>query len=287
MNGLKMIAAVGLVMVAGSAWGQVDTIHSSNDSLDIKRTDTNAASLAQRGNNDTLIFQSLKEHSVISQISVVQNGSWFWEGLIGVFGVLVGSLLTYYLGYRQDKNRKDARYSSLLLILKEETKHNLDLECQIHAYLYARLIPSFDLDLYFGNNLLLEFTNICIKQDVLKNLFRNYFEYTHIQQRLSSFRMPPHSSLGILEVLPVESGEALSEVLTNDILGGAELVRRNIRRTLNFYNFIIDELHSIGIKGIRLTESYLTEMYEESQQIPDVINSATYQGIDLNDRPAY
>jgi hypothetical protein len=70
---------------------------------------------------------------------------YFLPGAVSLFAAILSFFLSQLYFRRLDRNRDQKEYYSILKVVAEEVKRNLHLECQLHAYLYVALMPTFGL----------------------------------------------------------------------------------------------------------------------------------------------
>lgn len=216
----------------------------------------------------------------------------FWHGELArglvtlIIGIISFFLSQIYFRYR-DKKKDKEEYLSLLSVTAEEVKRNLDSECQIHAYLYVNIMPTFELSFFVPANIFKELTRICDNYDLLKNLYQKYFEYRHIQDRIDRTKKI-NDHIGTIQI----SGSTVRQNLQRNFIaernGTTELIRGNIRGSLELYNFLIQELaKSKRYRLNQLSIKYLDEKFDYFQTCNEVQTAAQQQNINLQERQRY
>ena len=233
------------------------------------------------------------EEQTPTLVGIVTNDDpWYIKyGFPGVVALLVGfiSFMSSQLWFRRkDKKQKEDDYCSLLRVTAEEVKRNLDSECQMHAYFYVGLVPTFDLSFYVSDNVFQELTKICKNYDLLQQLYQKYFEYTHIQNRIQRTRsIQDRLKSQILSgITPTKKGLAEFQI---ERQGTAALIHGNIHGSWNLYNSIIHELQTFNkhehLRSLEL--NYLDDKFEYFQNERDVVTVAQRKGVDLSQRERY
>lgn len=154
----------------------------------------------------------------------------------------------------------------------DEVKRNLDLECQLHAYLFVYILPTFSLSFFITDRIFAELTTVCLNFDLLKKIFHKYFEYEHIQNRIDR-----------ITELSNEKSNA------REFNGTWLLVNTNIKDSFNLYNKITNEINSFFKKEKldELPDSYLKKKYNQFQFDLPLLALAKKAKIDLNRRPKF
>lgn len=236
----------------------------------------------------------VSETTPIASEPPIQQGSseplsktWYAEyvarGLVTlIVGVLAFFLSQVYFRYR-DREKREKDYLSLLSVTAEEIKRNLDSECQMHAYLYVNIMPTFELSFFVPENIFKELTNICQNYDLLKNLFKKYFEYRHIQNRVGRTKT-------LWDTLTNQPSppQQMQQKYANERDDTAELIRGNIKGSFDTYNSIVAELKGLKEHDLSaLSERFLDERYDYFQNSTEVQTAATQQSINLQARKKY
>jgi hypothetical protein len=174
-----------------------------------------------------------------------------------------------------EKKRENQKrlYLSVLRAIYCDFKKNLDLMCQLHAYLYVKLAPSFSLELSWKGALIETLVPVCLNFSLLDSIYDGYFEFIHIQTRVDQYRQ--------------SYGNPLYDTLRK---GAYALINNDIRRIFGILSEIAEEINTRSVTEERidkLPEDYLTKKFQEFQEDPDVVSGATRQGIDLSNRDRF
>ena len=190
---------------------------------------------------------------------------------------LIVALIGLYVGLRVDRSRQRKKqkklYVYVLRSIYYDYKKNLDLQCQLHAYLFVKILPSFSLELSRKTALVQALVPVCLNFNLLDRISDGYFELVHVQRRLDQLQQSYHS--------------AGFEFLRS---GTYTLINNDIRLIFGILLEIIDEVRQRSDKseGIdRLPEDYLTRKFEEFQNDQGVLSRAKGQKIDLSRRDRF
>jgi len=229
----------------------------------------------------------------IDEITIDSNNkNWFDKYILQNLITLIIAVISFFLSqlyFRiKDKNLDIKKYLSHLKIIVEEIKRNLDFECQLHAYIYVNIMPTFGLSFFVSQNILYDFSRISKNYTILKALFAKYFEYNHIQNRINQL-YEVAEKVAQLQADTTTGAQTLQKWLDrydNEKIGTLKLINGNIPGSLNLYNSIIEEISKYETQSEYkiLESSYLDEKYDEYQADVDVVGSAQYSRIDLNNR---
>lgn len=89
---------------------------------------------------------------------------------------------------KKERENQKKLYLSVLRTIYCDFKKNLDLMCQLHAYLYVKLAPSFSLELSWRGALIETLVPVCLNFSLLDSIYDGYFELIHIQARVDQYR---------------------------------------------------------------------------------------------------
>ncbi|MEE9554031.1 MAG: hypothetical protein V3W18_07000 [candidate division Zixibacteria bacterium] len=225
---------------------------------------------------------------------------WYLKYLLPFIGSILIGVLSFsgsQLLFRiRDKTRSREKYSGYLRVIREEVKRNLDLLCQLHAYLYVRLFPTFNLSSFVNEEIFSRLTAVCLNHELLNKIFYRYFEYRHIRNRLDRIFKLLDEFEEITFRIPInqDSKHAVERTLKNEIEGTIRLIGENIRASLKAYNEITVEINSRDKKGIleELPSVYLQEKYDLFQKDDDVLRAEAeiiklYPHLVLSKRPKF
>ncbi|MEG8947486.1 hypothetical protein [Rosettibacter firmus] len=203
--------------------------------------------------------------------------------IVGIVSFLLSQLYLRHL----DKKRSKDKYIGILKVLSEEVKRNLDLECQLHAYLYVRLLPTFGLSFFITEKIFAELTTVCLNYDLLKKIFHKYFEYRHIQNRLDKI-LTSYKELEETKKVRDDSFNSIfaATKYSSEINGTILLIQGNIKGSYELYNEIIREIHFYDDKAQvkELPSTYLQIKYDEFQNDSAVKSSAKRIDLDYLDK---
>lgn len=218
------------------------------------------------------------------------DGEAFFNVIVGVLiGVITSFFSQAYLR-RLDKKRRREEYVGLLKVILEEVKRNLNLECQLHAYFHVGIMPTFGLSFFISDNVFKEFTKVCENYDLLRLLFHKYFEYRHIQNRIDRTIKRNEQVDEILiqrdSIKNSNEWRLATGIYHEERLGTCELIRGNVRGSLDLYNVIVKEIKKFEKSQTysELPLSYLDQKYDEFQKTEYIIKVAQQNKINLNAR---
>lgn len=226
------------------------------------------------------------EFPLLQSNSETLSRIWYAEYIARGLVTLIVGVLSFFFAQlyfrRLDKNKKKKDYLSLLTVTAEEIKRNLDSECQMHAYLYVNIMPTFELSFFVPDNIFKELTNVCENYHILKNLYHKYFEYRHIQNRVNRTK----TLLDTLIRQPLDP--QIYRRYENERDDTAELIRGNIKGSFDTYNSIVQELKDSKEHDlVALPDTYLDQKFDYFQNSPEVRAAATQHNINLQDRKKY
>jgi hypothetical protein len=221
-------------------------------------------------------FQFRKDTIEVKLISDKTEDKWYLRYLLPALLTLLIGIISFFLSqiYMRslDKKKAKIKYVGILKVLSEEIKRNLDLECQLHAYLYVDILPTFGLSFFITDKMFSELTSVCLNYDLLKKIFHKYFEYHHIQNRLDI----TIQSARDLENVKGDSYELLlrKNRYASEKGGTYLLIQGNIKGSFEIYNEIIREIKKYDkvSKLSELPSNYLEIKYYEFQKHPDVLS---------------
>ncbi len=216
----------------------------------------------------------------------------FLSGLI--IGVISFLLTQIYFRYR-DKNRARQQYIGYLRTIRDEIKRNLDLLCQLHAYLYVNGHPTFGLSSFVNEDIFSRLTVVCLNHELLNEVFYRYFDYRHIQNRLNRIATIRN------DLAEIRSHEAVNHIrkhnaegrLRSEIGGTIGLIEGNIAVSFNTYNQATDEMNIYLKKKLsKLPVNYLKDKYDQFQISPDVLGALSIlknlePNVNLDNRAKY
>jgi hypothetical protein len=235
-------------------------------------------------------------------IGIILNGvePWYIKYFLPAVLYLIIGIVSFFLsqiGIRHiDKRRSREKYLGYLRVIRADIKRNLDLFCQLHAYLYVRAVPTFQLTLFVGGEIFSGISTICLNYDLLDEIFYRYFDYRHIQNRLDRILEISNELNEIRSQSSINQDQKhrTERELESQMGGTLMLIEGNIKYSFNSYNQITAEI-SLRDKKSRLVElsnNYLKDKFEKFQTSPDVLAAVKYaegQGriIDLSKRPRF
>lgn len=233
-------------------------------------------------NNATTQF--LKDTIDVKLTSDKIDDKWYLKYFLPALLTLMIGILSFFLTQmylrRIDDNKAKDKYVGILKVLSEEIKRNLDLECQLHAYLYVGIIPTFGLSFFITDNIFSDLTSVCINYDLLKKIFHKYFEYRHIQNRLDK------TSRAAEELYEAKKDNSDQTRLTyaswyysDEKEGTYLLIQGNIKGSFEIYNEIVREINSYDKKSylFELPNDYLEKKYYEFQTHPDIVKATEHK----------
>jgi len=197
----------------------------------------------------------------------------FWPAVSSLIVALILFLIGLLVDRRNQKKKQGKLYISVLRSIHYDYKKNLGLLCQLHAYLFVRILPSFTLELSRKDELLKTLIPICLNFNLLDHVSDGYFELVHIQRRLDQ----------VIQSYQSTKFESL-------LFGAYSLINIDIRKIFGVLSEIIEEVNKRSDKseGIdKLPEHYLTQKFEEFQNNPDISSTAKDQHIDLSKRDRF
>jgi hypothetical protein len=229
------------------------------------------------------IYQKTQAYDTISAagkkavISGQNQGSNFLQILLPtlISSVVIISIFVIDKIIQRIRTRRNQKrlYLSVLRAIYYDFKKNLDLMCQLHAYLYCKLLPSFSLELSWKGALIETLVPVCLNFSLLNRIYYGYFELVHIQTRVDQYR---------------ESyGNRLNDTLRK---GTYALINNDIKRIFGILSEIAKEVNTKAASKERideLPEDYLAEKFREFQEDLDVMSTATKHEIDLSKRERF
>jgi hypothetical protein len=214
------------------------------------------------------------------------NESWYIKYLLPAFIALILAILSFFISQMYlrylDKKRSREKYIGILRVLAEEIKRNLDLECQLHAYLFVGILPTFSLSFFITDKIFSELTAVCLNYDLLKEIFHNYFEYQHIQNRIDRMILIASERDEIKKYQVVDRWTAMTalssvhERYNSESNSTIQLIQSDIKGSFILYNNIVGEinLRVERDKMIPLPDNYLESKFIEFQTDPTVVTAA-------------
>ena len=229
---------------------------------------------------------------------ILNNGEvWYLKYLLPYVLTLIFGIISFFLSQlyirHLDRIRSRDKYLGYLRVIREEIKRNLDLMCQLHAYLYVRATPTFKLSFFVGDDMFSGISTICLNYELLNEIFYRYFDYRHIQDRLDKIIKITNDLKEIRAHSAVDhEQEHLAERSLESERGGTiMLISGNTRVSFNTYNQITDELNSRNKRANlkKLPDNYLKELYDKFQVDEAVVNAVKFYGdrADLSKRPKF
>jgi hypothetical protein len=204
--------------------------------------------------------------------------------LIGIISFFLSQLLIRYL----EKNKSREKYVGNLKIILEEIKRNLDLECQLHAYLYVQILPTFSLSFFITEKIFAELAEVCINYDLLKKIFHKYFEFRHIQNRIDKTITKARELEEVLKNEPnnFRKIQMAGDIYDSERLGTILLIHGNIVGTYELYNSIIKEINGLEKNNLieYLPKDYLEMKFYEYQNDLETNSAAKTNQININER---
>lgn len=206
---------------------------------------------SKKVSKNSISFQSpmplLKDSIKVNIIMNNEKDPWYLEYLIPQIITLVIGIISFFISqlYMKclDRKRAEEKYLGNLKVILEEIKHNLDLECQLHAYLYVNILPTFSLSFFIADKIFSELFTVCFNYDLLKQIFYKYFEYKHIQNRIDE------TCAKAKEVEDIMTGDSTSEkkevlksIYESKLLGTLSLIHGDIKNSYKLYNNIVIEI---------------------------------------------
>jgi len=192
----------------------------------------------------------------------------FWPAFSSFVAALILFGIGLWINRWRQKRKQEELYVSILRSIHYDYRKNLDLLCQLHAYLFVRILPSFKLELSRKDELLKTLIPICLNFNLLDRISEGYFELVHIQRRLDQ----------VIQSYGSSEFESL-------LRGTHTLMNIRIQFIFEILSEIIDEIREKGGNGIvQLPEDYLEKKFEEFQKDPEILSAAKAQGIDLSRR---
>ena len=259
-------------------------------STDIITVDNNISYLHKQ-KFDTLKTENDK---IIITMPEVKNEPWYLKYLLPSILTLIVALISFWLTqlYFRNQNNKNMlnEYCDLLQYISSEVKRNLDLECQIHAYLFSGLLPTFRLT-FFGLDIFKELARVSLNNGLLNDIYQGYFYFQHIQDRIDLTFKKDEIFFELSTTLPKEANEVKKAKKRYDSVksGTEELIRGNVKESFELYNSILKELKKFkpNTNLILLSEEYLEKKYIEYQKDRVVLEAAKMHGIDIRNRPRF
>jgi hypothetical protein len=232
------------------------------------------------------------DQDINSLLSVLEKDPWYIEYLLPAVFTLIVALMSFILSqvYFRYLDRRKARekYVGILRVILDEVRRNLDLECQLHAYLYVNTLPTFGLSLFVTDRIFSQLTTVCLNFDLLKEIFRKYFEYRHIQNRVDRIIRISNELTQIKSSRPVDHDREhnIERRLRSDRGGTISLIGGNVKLSFDLHNSIVDEINLLTKTNqiSHLPSNYLEEKYNQFQTDPDVVKAAELFNIDLSQR---
>lgn len=175
-------------------------------------------------------------------------------------------------------------YCSHLRVVASEVKKNLDLRCQLHAYFFVHLLPSFDMSLFAEKHVLPSLAAHSKNDALLRMVFNDYFECGHIQNRLQAART---MKLG-------PTPDAIKAMLAKSAFDSycdrsAEIINGSIQGALELYNAILAELQAMksACSLSPLALEYLDDRYDYFQTERFVMQAIERGHVDISQRPRH
>lgn len=201
----------------------------------------------------------------------------FFDRLWPQVSSLVIALILFFVGVLVDRMRRRKKekklYVSLLRSIYYDYKKNLDLLCQLHAYLFLAILPSFSLELSRKDALVQTLVPVCLNFKLLDNISDGYFELVHIQNRLDHL-----------------SRSAATDKWSPLLRGTYQLIHNDIRFVFGIMKLIAQEMRRIDPTGSSISspsEDDLKERFDKWQQDPDIVKISQRSGADLSTRERF
>jgi len=212
----------------------------------------------------------------VARVSLLDHVLTF-AGALAV--AIIAFLVSQRLTARESREAVRVEYCSLLKVVAEEVLRNLELECQIHAYIYAGLSPTFRMSLVAPGTVFRRLSAIHEDSSLLRLIFREYYEFQHIDDRLSYAR--DAREIVAQTVRQTMSGEVAqrhqaARVEYDSKRGGvAKLANSHTVRAWRLYNELVRELelHQQAEGFDRLPDDYLLKRHEAWQNDPDTVSA--------------
>ena len=189
----------------------------------------------------------------------------------------ITALTVFGIGIWSDRKSKRKKrenlYLSLLRSIHYDYKKNLDSLCQLHAYLFLAVLPSFSLELSRKDALVQTLIPVCFNFELLDRISDGYFELVHIQNRLNH--------------LPRAAG---TDRWTHLLVGTRQLIHNDIMFIFKISGLISEEMRMRARKAEgfpHLPEDYLKQKFDEWQKNSDIIAIARQQETDLLERSKF
>lgn len=250
--------------------------------------------------NSNQVFVNCKTDSlylalVINDV-INKNNSWFnssigghiLQALLTVLVALVLFIIYQMYFKRRDRNIRRKEYNGLLRILADDVMRNLNFECQLNAYVFVGIEPSFKLSFLPKDLIFKDLVTISDNYLLLNRIFTKYYELKHIQDRVNEVYLK-RTALTELISKKIVSGPEFdrAKLMCDDSRDGTtELIRGNIRGTFELYNEIVNEIEANCKKNKlkKLNVKILDELYDKHQNENVVMFVAKQENIDLTKR---
>ena len=185
--------------------------------------------------------------------------------VVGIVLLILGRVVEHWL----QRYRRRQLFREWLHVVADEIKRNLRLLAQTDAYLYVGLIPTYSLSLFAPEHAFREMSLASRGHPILNRLFSIYYEYQHIQDRLTQ-----------LDELNKQRIAAQGQPRSSSVSGSGasplpalmqatrQLVRNNICPSFELHQELA---RTIGID--LLPADHLKKLHADFQAAPEVKNA--------------
>ena len=135
--------------------------------------------------------------------------------LAPLFGVLFGIPFAFWIDRKTRERSKRERAIAILSALKEEINHNRGLLKQIQNELTPKSMIYYNMDMNTWRATSLEEFEGIILHELLRHIYRIYYEYEHISRKIDTQFNMHYSVVRATKVYPQERQAIVGAILTH------------------------------------------------------------------------
>jgi len=138
--------------------------------------------------------------------------------LATLFGVLIGIPVALWIDRKTRARSQREKAIAILSALKEEINHNASLLRQIQAELNPNFVIYYSMDLNtWRSTSLEEFFEGVTSREILRKIFRIYYEYEHMSRKIDAQFNMHYSVVRATNAYPQERQQIVGAILTHAI----------------------------------------------------------------------
>lgn len=186
---------------------------------------------------------------------------------------LVVAVIVFFLGRSVEqwvqRRRRQKNYEAWIRVVADEVHRNLRLLAQTDAYLWVGIIPSYSLSLFAPTHAFRELSLLSRHHSVLNDLFGLYYEYQHIQDRLSELLRLHQQRISAATQARTGSASGSGRDPLPDLIEATRSLARNSIQG----SFALHSKLAVACGQVTLPRNYLDELHREFQAAPELANA--------------